>query len=86
MAIVKQGGSNPYAGKVMTSMGYRESRPPLCMSCGERKEGLYTVNANGQQVCADCAGSRDKAVLRGCCDPGSCACGKVEADGGDEPA
>lgn len=83
MAIVKQGGSNPYAGKVMTSMGYRDPRPPMCMQCGQRKDGLYTVNANGKEVCPDCASPRDRELLKGTCDPENCACGKVEAEGAD---
>lgn len=83
MAIVKQGGSNPYEGKVMTSMGYRDSRPPRCMVCGEFKDGLYTRNGYGQDVCPDCASPKDRELLTGSCDPESCACGKAEADGGD---
>lgn len=70
MAILKQGGSNPYAGKVNTSMGMREPRPPLCMVCGERREGqIYTVNANGQTSCATCAGPKHAKTLLGVCDP-----------------
>ena len=83
MAIIKQGGSDPYKGKVMTTMGYRAPRPPLCLVCGERKEGqLYTINANGQQVCADCASPKDRVVLTGC-DPENCACGEPCDDSPD---
>lgn len=64
MAIIKQGGSNPYAGKVNTTMGMRESRPPLCMVCGERKDGIYTKNGYGQDCCPDCASPRDLPILR----------------------
>ena len=84
MAIVKQGGTNPNSGSVMTSMGYRQYRPPLCQKCGERKpDQLYTINANGQQVCADCAGRVGEGVLRQTCDPETCACGKAEVDESD---
>lgn len=83
MAIRKEGGSNPYRGKVMTTMGYREPRPPLCMVCGERRpDQLYTINDNGQVSCADCAGPSHAAVLKGVCDPETCACGNC---GTDEP-
>lgn len=86
MAIVKQGGSNPYHGKVMTTMGYRDPRAPLCMQCGEYKNGqLYTVNGYGQAICADCAGPKNAPVLKGHCDPDDCACGRVTGDGESEP-
>lgn len=79
MAIRKEGGSNPYAGQVMTTMGYRAPRPPLCMKCGQRKDGIYTINGNGQQVCPDCASPSDREVLTGvCCEDGPC-------DWDDEP-
>ena len=81
MAIIKIGGSKPNAGKVLTTMGYREPRPPLCMKCGQRKPGgLYTVNGNGQTVCPDCAGEKHRVVLTGCEDV-ECACGKACDDG-----
>ena len=87
MAIRKEGGSNPYAGKVMTTFGYRESRPPLCMKCGQRRpDQIYTINGNGQVTCADCASPQDQAILKGCCDPGNCACGLVEPDEPDPAA
>lgn len=85
MAVIKQGGSNPYQGKVMTTMGYREPRPPLCMKCGGRKPGLYTVDGNGQQVCPDCASPADREILVGKCDPDKCACGE-KTDGEPDPA
>ena len=78
MALVKQGGGNPNAGKVVTTMGLREPRPPVCEKCKERKNQLYTRNANGQIVCADCAGSFGKGVLVATgCEDEDCACGKV---------
>lgn len=86
MAIIKQGGGNPHKGQVMTSMGLRAPRPPLCMACGQRKEDqLYTINVYGQEVCADCAGPKHAAALRGACDPDNCACGKRK-DGESDPA
>lgn len=85
MAVIKQGGSNPYKGKVMTTMGYREARAPLCMACGERKDGIYTRNGYGQEVCPDCASPNDREVLVGKCDPENCACGE-KADGESDPA
>jgi hypothetical protein len=81
MAVIKQGGSNPYAGQVMTTMGYKANRPPLCMACGKRREGqLYTVNANGQVVCADCANPADRVNLVQCGSTGE-ACRCDEEDG-----
>jgi len=80
MSVIRQGGSNPYQGKVMTSMGMREARPPLCMKCGERKDGIYTINGNGQQVCPDCAGPKHREALTGVCDPENCACGNADAE------
>ncbi len=74
MAIVKNGDTNPYKGKVMTTMGYREARPMLCYVCGLRKEGNFTVNANGQPACPDCSGEKNRLVLTGC-DAEKCACG-----------
>lgn len=85
MAIVKQGGAQSIPGQVMTTMGYRARRAPLCMKCGLRKEdGLMTINANGQEVCVDCASPKDRVVLTGC-DPENCACGSDEAES-DRPA
>lgn len=87
MAIRKEGGSNPYRGKVMTTMGYRAPRPPLCMSCGGRKEDqIYTISTNGQVICADCASPKDQGILKGCCNPDTCACGQVEPDEPDPAA
>lgn len=63
MALVKQGARDPYAGKVMTTMGYQEQRDPLCYVCGQRKKGLFTVNPNGKPVCSDCAGTSGVGVL-----------------------
>lgn len=79
MAIVKQTGPNPNAGKVNTTMGLRAPRAPLCTQCRERKDGqLYTVNPNGQLICADCAGAKGEGVLKGTCDPENCACGRTD--------
>lgn len=59
MAIIKQGGLNPNAGSVTTSMGLRAPRPPLCWKCRERREGeLYGIDPNGQPICATCSGSK----------------------------
>lgn len=63
MAVIRQGGNNPHSGKVNTTMGLYEPRPPLCEKCHERKDQLYTKNVNGQTVCADCAGSAGRGVL-----------------------
>lgn len=76
MALVKHGGHGASTANVMTTMGLRAPRPPVCTSCRERKVGqLYTTNANGQVVCGDCSGSVGRDVLRGVCDPENCACG-----------
>lgn len=87
MAIIKQGGArsenSPLRGQVLTTMGLRGHRPPLCMACGQRKPNqIYTQNANGQVVCADCASPRDRELLT-YCDSESCGCGKHPVDGPD---
>ena len=61
MALIKQGGEP--SGTVWTSMGPREPRPALCHLCRERKTGVFTINVNGQTVCADCGGSSVRGVL-----------------------
>lgn len=61
----------------MTTRGQRPVRDLLCYKCGNRRPGIFTVNANGQQVCPECAGSIGSGVLQ-TCDPENCACGKVE--------
>lgn len=63
MAVIKQGGTNPYPGQVNTTQGMKEKRPPVCPLCRERKDGLYTMNANGQIVCAACSGRFGRGVL-----------------------
>ena len=63
MALIKQGGEDPNAGKVMTTMGLREYRPAICPLCRERKPGTYTVNDNGQVVCGDCSGARGAGIV-----------------------
>jgi hypothetical protein len=30
-------------------------KPQMCWHCKERKQGLFTIDANGNQICADCA-------------------------------
>ena len=75
MALVKQ--------MVMTSNGPKPARDMLCYKCGERRPGLFTVNANGQSVCEECSGSLGKGVLSQVCDPETCACGKVDEDAED---
>lgn len=62
MPLVRQGG-DPNAGKVMTTMGPREPRPPVCPICRERRPGMYTVGVNGQVICSICAGSAAEGVL-----------------------
>jgi len=37
-------------------------RLPECHTCRERKGGLFTVNANGKQICADCARKAGKPI------------------------
>lgn len=77
MAVIRQGG-NPMSGKVMTSMGLKDIRPPICNKCRERKEGqIYSRDANGNFNCEDCAGNKQKEMLKGSCDPEKCACGRV---------
>lgn len=57
MPLVKTGGRSPYEGKVMTTMGYKEPRPPECVKCRQRVKGvLYTRTPNGQDLCGPCAG------------------------------
>ena len=82
MPVIKQGGSNPHAGKVMTTRGFRDLSTRLCYQCGQYKpDDLFTINANGQAVCPDCAGPKSIGVLRQeCSDPDTCACGKVTLD------
>lgn len=84
MAVIRQGGNDPYGGKVMTTQGYKEQRPPVCTNCRQRKVGqLYTTNANGQIVCADCSGSYGEGILRGVCSEGECACDAGDPACGD---
>jgi len=92
MGVIKQGGSNPYAGKVMTTRGPKEPGKRLCYVCGQMKpDGLFTVNANGKIACPDCAGS-SRGALRGAihrtdCEDGLCGCVEREPEDGklDEP-
>jgi hypothetical protein len=48
----------------ITTRGRIPARDMLCFKCGERKPGMFTVNANGQQVCPDCSGSQGAGVIR----------------------
>lgn len=82
MAVVRQGG-NPNVGKVMTTTGLKEARPPVCTNCRERRPGLYTLDANGSLVCGQCSGSFGEGILRDKCDPDTCACGAETADESD---
>ena len=64
MAISRQGGGDPLGGKLMTTMGPRDPDKRLCYQCGQKKsDDLFTVNANGQAVCPECAGTKGKGVL-----------------------
>ena len=80
MAVIRQGGAGSLPdGTIMGTMGPRKGRSQPCQKCGERKEGTYTINVNGQIVCPDCMSSKDREVLNGC-DPEFCACGETEVD------
>jgi hypothetical protein len=72
MAIITRGGERREDGQVMTTMGLRDRRAPLCEGCGGRHDGLYTKDSNGKWVGAECAKAADAAVLR------------RPAEGGDE--
>lgn len=78
MAVIKQGGSNPYAGLMTTSTGMKEfSR--RCMNCGLKKDDdIFTVNANGKAVCSDCASGLNRRVVRADCEDGVCTCREPE--------
>ena len=62
MALIRQGGASPEG--VLTTQGLKANRSPLCHKCHQRKPGLYSINVNGQPVCADCAGSVGHGVLQ----------------------
>lgn len=80
MAVIRQGGAGALPdGHIMGTMGPRKGRSQPCMKCGERKQGNYGVNANGQIVCGDCMSPKDRVVVTGC-DAENCGCGKVEVD------
>lgn len=63
MALKKEGGSNPYAGQEWTSTGPKGRRPKECWKCRERKDGLMTVDPNGQLICAECSGAYGRGIL-----------------------
>lgn len=57
MGVLKQG-------QVETTTGLKPYRPPICIVCGERKEGeIYSRTPNGEPVCPTCAGSHQRALL-----------------------
>jgi len=82
MAVIRQGGSNPNAGKMTTSTGIKEySR--RCMSCGLIKDDdIFTVNANGKAVCSDCATPANRRAFKTDCDDGVCTCADREPEDG----
>jgi formylmethanofuran dehydrogenase subunit E len=41
--------------EITTSDSIKKSKPPICRTCRERREGLYTLDANGQPLCSVCA-------------------------------
>lgn len=81
MAILKNRPQDPTSGMRRTTMGLREGGAPVCPRCRERKEGqIYTQTPNGEFVCEDCASPKVREVLKGTCDPESCACGRTDGD------
>ena len=79
MAIIRQGGSGPATPKVMTSMGLKDQRPPVCNDCRERKYGqIYMRDAMGNFLCEDCTGTVNREMLKGSCDEEKCACGRTD--------
>lgn len=88
MAVIKQGGTNPLAGKVMTTRGPRDPDLRLCYGCGQKKpDGLFTINGYGQVVCPECAGPKHKGALdavvhRAACEDGLCPCIDREPEDG----
>lgn len=93
MAVLKQGGGNPYAGKVMTTNGPKDPDKRQCQACGLAKtDELFTIDANGKAVCPACAGSNARRALLGVahrtdCEDGLCGCIDREPEDGklDEP-
>jgi hypothetical protein len=41
------------------------SKPSLCHTCKERKEGLFTVDVYGKPMCYDCAVAAGRMVPHG---------------------
>lgn len=81
MAVLKQTGPDPFAGKTLTSRGYRDnSERRLCYECGEyKRDDLFAVSANGKPICSDCASPRNRRALLGVacradCEDGVCTC------------
>jgi hypothetical protein len=78
MAVIRQGGRNPNAGRVTTTMGLKDRRGQRCQVCGDFSDKNMTVNANGQFVCENCMRPSDRLLVTGC-DPDTCACGGDDA-------
>jgi hypothetical protein len=84
MAVIRQGGSRSLPeGTVMGTRGLIKGRAQPCQRCGSKENGNRTVNPNGQVVCIECANPRDRELLKGSCDPDTCACGQAKADESD---
>ena len=61
MSVINQRDS----GRSVNREGAPVSNKRQCMQCGFYKnDALFTMNANGQLICPDCAGPRNRAVLR----------------------
>lgn len=41
--------------EMTTTDSIKKSKPEICRTCGLRKEQLYTLDANGRPMCADCS-------------------------------
>jgi len=38
------------------------NKPSQCMTCKQRKTGLFTIDANGKAMCADCARAANRPI------------------------
>lgn len=81
MSVKREGGWNPNAGRITTTMGLRENRAPLCeaISGGHRSSAILVKDANGKMVCPDHAGSMVRGVVTSapgckCADGVPCTC------------